>query len=51
MKRSEANHKANQNNPNNKAHQQARDNTANQRNPQHRAYQQSRRDGKPDTNR
>lgn len=51
MKRSEANHKANQSNPNNKTHQQARDNTANQRNPQHRAYQQSRLGGKSGTDR
>jgi hypothetical protein len=45
MKRSEANHKANQANPNNKTHQQTRDNLTNQRNPQHPAYRQSRDGG------
>jgi hypothetical protein len=45
MKRSEANHKVNQANPNNKTHQQTRDNLANQRNPQHPAYRQSRDGG------
>lgn len=51
MKRCEAKYKANQSNPNNKTHQQARDDTANQRNPQHRAHQQSRVDRKPGTGR
>ena len=42
MKRTDANHKSNQANPNNAAHHRANDNTSNQRNPTHLVYERSR---------
>jgi len=42
MKRSEANHKANQGNPNNPTHRAANNNRSNQSNPNNSAYRSSR---------
>ncbi|VBB16728.1 hypothetical protein [Burkholderia stabilis] len=50
MKRSDANHRANQGNPNNQHHQQTKDNRSNQLNPKHPAYQQGRTDQKSGKN-
>lgn len=46
MKRSDANHKSNQGNPNNPAHQKVNDNRSNQGNPNNPAFHQSRK-GEP----
>jgi hypothetical protein len=42
MSRNDANHKANQSNPQHSAWQKATDNTSNQRNPNNPTYRQSR---------
>lgn len=43
MKRSDANHKSNQGNPNNATHQKVNNNRSNQGNPNNPAFNQSRK--------
>lgn len=50
MKQSDANHKSNQQNPNNPAHQRVNDNRSDQRNPNNLTYSRTREAGKGEKN-